>query len=151
MIARMFNTANSSKDRMKKKEKRLMNMDIGETFIHGTAYTTKCDNPIQQLEWNAHPTFAGVHLKHIVKGEATEGRFSVHFVRVKAGCALGEHCHAGQWELHEVLQGKGMAKLLGKEIPYTPGVMTVIPRNEQHEVYAEEELIIMAKFVPALV
>jgi len=104
------------------------------------------------LKWNAHPTFKGVSLKHLIKGEETNSKFSCHLVKVEKGCEIGEHIHEGKWELHEIVGGSGKGILAEKEILYTIGVSTVIPEGIKHRVIAgEEDLYIMAKFVPALV
>jgi len=106
----------------------------------------------KELDWNAHPTFKGVFLKHLVKGEDTDGKFSCHLVKVEAGCEIGEHVHEGQFELHEVIAGNGEGVLVGKKIPYQLGVSVVIPNGIKHKVIAgEEDLYLLAKFVPALV
>ena len=61
----------------------------------------------KELDWNRHPTFTGVVLKHLICGADTEGQFSAHIVHIKAGCAIGEHTHPGKWEMHEVISGNG--------------------------------------------
>ncbi len=107
---------------------------------------------VKNLVWNAHPTFRGVFLKHLVKGENTDGKFSCHLVKVKAGCEISEHVHENQWELHEVVDGTGRGVLANKEISYELGVSIVIPKGVKHKVIAgEEDLYLLAKFVPALV
>ena len=104
-----------------------------------------------QLDWNAHPTFQGVSLKHLVTGQATGGKLSCHLVRIQAGCEIGEHVHADKLELHEVLSGQGKGVLVKKEIPYLAGTAVVIPANEPHKVMAgDEDVYLLAKFTPAL-
>jgi len=106
----------------------------------------------KDLVWNAHPTFKGVSLKHLVKGESTNGKFSCHLVKVESGCEIGEHIHADKWELHEIIGGIGKCILADKEIRYELGVSVVIPEGVKHKVVAgEEDLYLLAKFVPALV
>jgi len=104
-----------------------------------------------ELPWNAHPSFPGVSLKHLVTGAATGGALSCHLVRVALGGRLERHVHAGQWELHEVVAGSGTADLNGEQAVYAPGVMAVIPKGAPHAVTAGEDgLYLFAKFFPAL-
>lgn len=104
------------------------------------------------INWNNHPTYQGVSIKHLIKGESTEGKLSCHLVRVEGGCELKKHVHEGEWELHEVLDGQGTCYLDNKKLVYEPGIMTVIPKNTNHKVIAGKEgLYILAKFFPALV
>jgi quercetin dioxygenase-like cupin family protein len=105
----------------------------------------------KELPWNAHPTFKGVYLKHLVKGEDTDGNFSCHLVKVEAGCEIGLHIHEGKWELHEVLEGNGECTLDQQIIPYHPGVTAIIPENTKHIIKADQELYLLAKFIPALI
>ena len=107
---------------------------------------------VKNLDWNAHTAFKGVFLKHLVKSEHTGGKFSCHLVKVKSGCEIGEHVHEDNWELHEVIDGNGKGVLGDKEIRYELGVSVVIPEGVKHKVIAgEEDLYLLAKFVPALV
>ena len=104
------------------------------------------------LPWNAHPTFPGVRLKHLVTGASTAGALSCHIVRLEPGSCLETHVHEGQWELHEVVAGSGTAGLPGREAEYRPGVVAVIPRGTAHQVTAGPSgLCLFAKFFPALV
>lgn len=106
----------------------------------------------KELDWNAHPAFKGVFLKHLVRGEDTGSGFSCHLVKVEAGCEIGEHVHEKQWELHEIIGGAGKGVLVNKEIAYKLGVSVVIPKGVKHKVIAgEDDLYLLAKFVPALV
>jgi len=104
-----------------------------------------------ELDWNPHPSFTGVSLKHLVCGADTEGHFSAHIVHIKAGCAIGEHTHPGKWEMHEVIAGNGHCRLNTKNIAYKAGSATLFPPDVKHQVVAEDDdLYILAKFVPAL-
>ena len=76
-------------------------VEQGEIFYQNKKILAK------EIAWSAHPTFKGVYLKHLVKGEDTDGKFSCHLVKVEAGCQIGSHIHEGKWELHEVLEGIG--------------------------------------------
>lgn len=103
------------------------------------------------LPWEPHPSFEGVEMKHLVLGRDTEGGLSCHLVRVAPGCALEEHDHPGQTELHKVLGGKGTCRCGAQDIEYAPGAMTVIPRGRAHRVHAHDTgLLLLAQFSPAL-
>lgn len=103
------------------------------------------------LPWNAHPTFEGVELKHIVTGRDTGGQFSFHLVRVAPGKAIGTHVHQTQLETHEVIAGSGVCVSGGARLVYEPGVVSILPKGEPHAVEAGPEgLRLFAKFIPAL-
>ncbi|UJX42892.1 cupin domain-containing protein [Desulfovibrio sp. JY] len=103
------------------------------------------------LPWNPHPAFEGVSLKHLVTGADTDGALSCHLVRVAPGKTLKSHIHEGQWELHEVVSGEGVAGIDGAATRYSPGVVAVIPKGLAHEVTAGDAgLCLFAKFFPAL-
>jgi quercetin dioxygenase-like cupin family protein len=118
----------------------------------GKIVTLEQETPTAQLGWNAHPTFKGVSLKHLVTGQATEGKLSCHLVHIQAGCEIGTHVHAGKLELHEVLSGQGQGLLVEQTIPYLPGTVVVIPADQPHRVVAgDQDVYLLAKFTPALV
>lgn len=106
---------------------------------------------VAELPWNHHPTFKGVHLKHLLKGADTDGRFSYHLVHVEAGCAIGDHIHESQIELHQVIEGRGVGLRADEAIAYRPGVAATMPQGVLHAVKAEDDLYILATFVPPLV
>lgn len=104
------------------------------------------------LPWNPHPKFTGVSLRHLVTGKDTGGRLSLHHVRVDPGCAIGDHAHAGQVEIHDVLAGSGTCTLAGRVIPYAPGVVGVMPADQVHRVDAGKDgMLLLATFSPPLV
>jgi quercetin dioxygenase-like cupin family protein len=101
--------------------------------------------------WNAHPSFKGVYLKHLVTGAETGGQLSCHLVRIDPGCAIEDHLHDGKLEIHEVIGGSGECMIEQKAVPYTAGQLAVIPANLTHRVVASGEgLELFAKFAPAL-
>lgn len=103
------------------------------------------------LPWNRHPDFEGVELKHLITGQETGGQFSCHLVRVVPGGVIGTHVHRDQTELHEVAAGSGVCVSGGARLLYEPGVLSILPKGEPHEVTAGPEgLRMLAKFVPAL-
>lgn len=105
---------------------------------------------METFPWNNHPSFNGVALKHLITGKDTAGMFSCHVVRIQAGCEIGTHIHEGKWELHEVVKGEGHCLLNKDKVAYGEGIITVIPADLPHSVYADKELYLLAKFVPAL-
>ena len=109
------------------------------------------DRAVDSLEWNPHPKFAGVFLRHLVTGKDTGGRMSLHHVRVDPGCSIGVHTHAGQVETHDVLAGEGTCTLAGKDINYRPGIIGIMPADTMHRVDAGAEgLLLLATFSPPL-
>ncbi len=103
--------------------------DLFTSLTSGTIAHIAKDTNAETLDWNQHPTFAGVALKHLITGSDTEGRFSAHLVRLDAGCEIGDHVHPDCWELHEVAGGDGYCVLNGKTIPYKLGVAAVLPET----------------------
>lgn len=102
-------------------------------------------------EWNAHPVFAGVWIRHLMLGRNTAGALSCHLVRVEAGKEIGLHAHEGSCEVHQVLSGGGLCRMEGRETHYEPGVCSLIPAGEAHAVEASGgELMLLATFAPAL-
>lgn len=119
--------------------------DNGRLALHGQK------KDFHSLKWNAHPTFEGVSLKHIITAQDTNGAFSFHLVKVAPGCKIGNHIHATQLETHEVISGDGICTNDGIENPYAPGTVSIIPAAAPHEVSAGPKgLYLFAKFMPAL-
>lgn len=128
-----------------------MEKKISEIMEDGRIFAGGKLSCVKDRIWNDHPTFAGVAMKHLLTGAETGQMFSSHLVRVKKGCEIGSHIHAGKLELHEVLQGQGKCLMHGGEIFYGQGVTALIPADERHSVQAgDEDLYLLAKFVPAL-
>lgn len=123
---------------------------VMEQICQGKVVVGTQTRDVESLPWNNHPAFSGVALKHLVTGKDTDGKFSCHVVRIDTGCEIGTHNHEGKWELHEVVKGRGYCLLENNKIAYDPGVVTVIPADLPHSVVAEEQLYLLAKFVPAL-
>ena len=127
-------------------------MELAQCLSNGVVCYENREESLAECPWVPHPSFEGVHLKHLIKGADTGGQLSCHLVRVEPGKALQSHTHEGQWELHEVVEGQGTARLGETEIPYHPGRMTVIPQNAPHSVQAGDQgVVLLAKFFPALV
>lgn len=119
---------------------------------HTMMYLPETTVPADSLPWNPHQKFAGVSLRHLVTGKDTGGRMSRHHVWIEARCAIGDHAHAGQVEIHDVLAGDGSCTLEGNRIAYVPGVLGVMPADRVHRVDAGERgLLLLATFSPPLV
>jgi quercetin dioxygenase-like cupin family protein len=126
-------------------------MDYVQQVLKGKVFALSQVKDIDSLNWNPHAKFAGVSLKHLVTGAATQGQFSCHLVRIQAGHEIGDHIHEKQWELHEVLQGNAKGVLAQQEMAYVPGTFIVIPQGQTHKIAAgESDVYLFAKFVPAL-
>ena len=105
----------------------------------------------ENVPWNKHPTFDGVELKHIVTSNVTNGEFSYHLVRIAPNKSIFNHIHELQLETHEVISGEGVCINNQCEIPYSPGVISIMPKAVPHEVHAGNDgLLLFAKFIPAL-
>ncbi len=117
----------------------------GKLLCLGTTIDFDC------IGWSKHPTFEGVELKHIVTSKQTDGQFSYHLVRIAPNKKIDNHIHEKQLETHEVIAGDGVCVTGGKELIYQPGVISILPSGEPHEVIAGENgLYLFAKFIPAL-
>jgi quercetin dioxygenase-like cupin family protein len=120
-------------------------------FENGNIHLLTATVSNAEKQWNPHPKFQGVYLKHIITGEQTNNRFSSHIVRIEPNCILDEHIHEGKTELHEVVEGSGICILNSIEVRYSPGDCAVIPDNVKHKVFADNNgLVLYAKFIPAL-
>jgi mannose-6-phosphate isomerase-like protein (cupin superfamily) len=129
----------------------MINDSIVKIFNAGKVVYQNGEIDIERLEWNKNNVNKGVYLKHIVKGEDTDGKFSCHIVRIESGCEIGQHIHEGNWELHEVIAGEGKCFLEDKEVFYSVGTLSVIPEGMEHKVMAVNgDLYLFAKFMPAL-
>lgn len=125
--------------------------EVFEAFNKGCLIVPEKTINFEQVEWSKHPTFEGVELKHIIKGEQTDEKFSYHLVRIAPGKSIKNHIHQTQLETHEVIAGSGICINDGTEIKYEPGIISIIPAAIPHEVSAgDERLYLFAKFMPAL-
>ena len=126
------------------------NLFLKKVLSANINYSDKQDK-IDALVWNAHPTFKGVYLKHLILGKETENQLSSHIVKVEPNCILDTHQHDRKIEVHEVVGGNGTMFLDKKEISYSVGQICVIPANMPHKVVAGKDgLYLFAKFTPAL-
>jgi len=130
----------------------MCSMDNRTVRGHETIVSIDSDRNAGSLPWNPHPKFAGVFLRHLVTGHETGGRMSLHHVRIDPGCSIGNHTHAGQVEVHDVISGEGTCTVAGKEIRYVPGIMGIMPADTIHRVDAGTEgLLLLVTFSPPLV
>lgn len=127
-------------------------MNTFETFEQiGMLHTLQGNISFADIPWSEHPTFDGVALKHLVTAAQTDGAFSYHLVKIAPGKKIGLHTHKEQLETNEIISGSGVCRMEGKELSYTPGVISILPQNVPHEVAAEDTgLYLFAKFMPAL-
>ncbi|WP_243364206.1 cupin domain-containing protein [Fundidesulfovibrio terrae] len=125
--------------------------DAGKLFEAATVILGDRTLSAGNQEWNPHPVFEGVWMKNLMLGKDTGGRLSCHLVRIGARRAIGDHTHDGSLELHEVLSGRGVCRMPGREADYGPGVCMAIEAGVRHAVEArDEDLYLLAKFTPAL-
>ena len=125
--------------------------NIFEKFNCGKLAVPNSEKSFAGLEWNKHPAFEGVELKHIVTAADTNGEFSFHLVRIAPNKKIGRHIHAEQLETHEVISGSGVCINEGCEISYSTGVISIMRKGTEHEVIANDDgLYLFAKFLPAL-
>lgn len=125
--------------------------NLFEKFNNGALLLPQLETSFAELEWNDHPTFEGVQLKHIVTSDLTGGEFSCHLVRIAPNKKIGAHIHEKQLEIHEVIDGFGVCINAGAELKYDPGVISIIKAGIPHEVTAGDSgLYLFAKFIPAL-
>lgn len=82
--------------------------EVFEAFNKGCLIVPEKTINFEQVEWSKHPTFEGVELKHIIKGEQTDEKFSYHLVRIAPGKSIKNHIHQTQLETHEVIAGSGI-------------------------------------------
>ncbi len=125
--------------------------NLFEAFNRGQLILPDKTLNFENISWSKHPTFEGVELKHIVTSNDTNGEFSYHLVRIAPNQSILNHIHELQLETHEVISGHGICINNECEIPYSPGVISIMPKAVPHEVHAGDDgLLLFAKFIPAL-
>ena len=133
------------------RKEHIMKNEVFEAFDNGKLEIPRKTIEFKDIPWSAHPVFAGVELKHIVRAAETDGAYSYHLVRIAPNCSIKDHIHDPQLETHEVIAGHGKCVNGGTEIEYKAGVISIMPAKVHHEVHAGEEgLYLFAKFMPAL-
>jgi mannose-6-phosphate isomerase-like protein (cupin superfamily) len=129
----------------------MCNDNIVELFADSRIVYPGKEIDAAKLPWYEHPAFKGVFLKDLVTGADTKGTFSCHVVLVKKGFEVGMHDHKAEWEFNEVIKGAGYMVIDGKKVACRPGFSYVTPPGIAHDVSApEQEVVLLAKFVPAL-
>ena len=126
-------------------------MNTFTLFSEGRLVLPDKEVEFDKLPWNPHPSFQGVELKHLVKGEDTKGAFSYHLVKIAPRCSIEKHIHETQLETHEIIAGEGICDIKGTALTYMPGHLSIIEAGIEHSVTAGEKgLYLFAKFMPAL-
>ncbi|MDD4767802.1 MAG: AraC family ligand binding domain-containing protein [Desulfotomaculaceae bacterium] len=117
----------------------------------GKVVYTDQDLDVTELDWHPHASFTGVFLKHLVRGDSSDGKFSCHLIRIKDGFEIGEHVHDGKWEFINIVGGVGKGEIAGKKFTCELGVSLVVPENVNHRIVADSgDVYLLAKFIPAL-
>lgn len=125
--------------------------NLFEKFNCGALLLPQTTKSFESLDWNKHPTFEGVELKHIITADDTNGAFSYHLVRIAPNKKIGNHVHAEQLETHEVIGGSGICVNEGIKLAYSIGKISIMRKGMPHEVIAGNDgLLLFAKFIPAL-
>ena len=101
--------------------------------------------------WNAHPLYRGVYMKNFLSARDTDNKISTHLVKIEPDCTIELHVHPGKGELHEIIDGEGIAFVQEKNVDYRSGISSFIPADTPHSITAGANgLLLMAKFIPAL-
>ena len=120
-------------------------------MLTGTVFSTNEAKAVADLPWNAHASFKGVFLKHLIVGKDTDDKLSYHIVKIEPDCVLDTHLHDGKTEIHQIIAGSGKMYLEEKVIDYSQGQICIIPANTPHKVVAGKEgMYILAIFTPSL-
>lgn len=126
-------------------------MSVFEKFENGKLFLSGKEIDISTIPWHPLAKFEGVALKHLITAKETSGVFSYHLVRILPNNKIGLHLHETQLETHEVIGGNGVCTMLGANLAYDIGIVTLLPAGIEHEVQAGKDgLLLFAKFIPAL-
>lgn len=121
-------------------------VENGMVYINGKKFKSISDIP-----WIKHPKFEGVFMKNIFTGSESNNNFSFMIVKIEPDHEIGNHIHEGKAELHEIIDGNGVAIVDNKSINYKSGVVSYIPGNISHSIKAGDKgMILLAKFTPPL-
>ena len=133
-----------------KKTPEIENMFLSK-ILTGTVFSTNEAKAVADLPWNAHASFKGVFLKHLIVSKDTDDKLSYHIVKIEPECVLDTHLHDGKIEIHQIIAGSGKMYLEGKVIDYSQGQICIIPANTPHKVVAGKDgMYILAIFTPSL-
>jgi len=125
---------------------------ITETFEQGVVVFPHMETEANAKPWYSLPGCEGVFLKDLVTGKETGGKFSYHLVRVWKNSEVSDHDHETQCEWNLIISGKGTFVIGGREVSIVPGQTFVTPPKNHHTVRAgDEDLSLLALFIPALV
>lgn len=118
----------------------------GKVYING-----KQLRDVKETSWQKHAQFEGVFIKPLFAGADANNQMSAMIVRIEPNKAIGDHVHEGKAELHEVVEGFGIAKVGNISVEYKPGVYSLIPADVEHNIHAGAKgMILLAKFTPPL-
>jgi len=121
-------------------------LENGRVYINGKVFKNISDIP-----WVKHPKFEGVFMKNIFTGFDSNNNLSAMIVKIEPHHEIGNHIHEGKAELHEIIEGDGVAIVDNASINYYPGVISFIPCDIQHKINAGDKgMILLAKFTPPL-
>ncbi|MFH0834104.1 MAG: cupin domain-containing protein [Patescibacteria group bacterium] len=122
-----------------------------DVFENGKIIIGESEISVSEIQWQPHPKFEGVWMKHLIKGDKTGEQISSHIVKFEPGKLIDTHAHTENLEVQEVISGTAKGIIGAKEINYQPGTILVIPAGIPHKVVAGSEgVVILAKFTPAL-
>ncbi|MEN8180993.1 MAG: cupin domain-containing protein [Myxococcota bacterium] len=78
------------------------------------------------------------------------GRMLVGLNCFEPGQEHALHAHAGMDKVYQVLAGRGLLLLEGRELPLTPGLMAVAPEGVNHGIRntGSERLVVLAILAP---
>jgi quercetin dioxygenase-like cupin family protein len=106
---------------------------------------------ISSISWIKHPKFKGVFMKNLFTGSDSNNNLSAMIVKIEPNHEIGNHIHEGKAELHEIINGEGIAMVNNTSINYFPGVISFIPGDILHNIKAGDKgLTLLAKFTPSL-
>jgi len=74
---------------------------------------------------------------------------SVGLYRLRAGAADLQEPHAED-EIYYVLEGRGVLRVDGEDVPVSPGALAFVPARADHRFHSiAEELVLLVCFAPA--
>jgi quercetin dioxygenase-like cupin family protein len=121
-------------------------IENGMVYINGKGLSS-----ILSIPWAKHPIFEGVYTKNLFTGLNSNNNLSAMIVKIEPHHEIGNHIHEGKAELHEIIEGEGVAIVDNISINYSSGVISFIPGDILHSVKAGDKgLILLAKFTPPL-
>jgi len=106
---------------------------------------------ISTISWDKHPKFEGVYTKNLFTSIDSNNNLSAMIVKIEPNCEIGNHIHNGKSELHEIIDGNGIALINQTSVNYFSGIVSFIPSDVPHSIKAGDKgLLLLAKFTPPL-